>query len=118
LIFDKLLAALNGCFQTLTGLEERNPFGRNRDRYIGFGISSDPRRSFSCLKNAQLRQLDFIPMIIIGGCVLIALINIILWTILIKHKRAAKKAAKSESADNKTADEKQKEKPEAPVENK
>lgn len=66
----------------------------------------------------QLRQLDFIPMIIIGGCVLIALINIILWTILIKHKRAAKKAAKSKNADNKAADEKQEEKPEAPVENK
>lgn len=45
----------------------------------------------------QLRQLEFIPIIIIGGCVVIALINIILWTILIKRRRAAKKAAAAES---------------------
>ena len=60
----------------------------------------------------QLRQLEFIPIIIIGGCVVIALINVILWTILIKRRRAAKKAAaaesgtdtgdKAESADDKT----------------
>ena len=43
----------------------------------------------------QLQTMDLLPMIIIGGCVLIALINIILWTILIKRKRAAKKAAKA-----------------------
>lgn len=43
----------------------------------------------------QLQTMDLLPMIIIGGCVLIALINIILWTILIKRKHAAKKAAKA-----------------------
>lgn len=43
----------------------------------------------------QLQTMDLLPMIIIGGCVLIALINIILWTILIKRKRAAKKVAKA-----------------------
>ena len=42
-----------------------------------------------------LNTLDLVPILIIGGCALIAIINIILWTIIIKHKRAEKKAAKS-----------------------
>lgn len=45
----------------------------------------------------QLRQVDFLPIIIVGGCAVIAVINIVLWTIILKHKRAAKKAAKAES---------------------
>ena len=52
----------------------------------------------------QLQTMDLIPMIIAGGCVLIALINIILWTILIKRKRTARKAAKA--AETKDAPEK------------
>lgn len=44
----------------------------------------------------QLEELEFVPLIIIGGCALIALINVILWTILIKRKRAARRAAKKE----------------------
>ena len=40
--------------------------------------------------------------LIIGGCALIAIINIVLWTIIIKHKRAEKKAAKSEKSEEKS----------------
>ena len=43
----------------------------------------------------QLQTMELVPMIIIGACVLVALINIILWTILIKRKHAAGKAAKA-----------------------
>lgn len=53
----------------------------------------DGNSGFFCV---QLQQLEWIPMVIIGGCVLIALINVILWTILIRRKRAARKAAKAE----------------------
>ena len=48
----------------------------------------------------QLQQLEWIPIVIIGGCVLIALINIVLWTILIKRKHAAKKAAKEKQPES------------------
>lgn len=47
----------------------------------------------------QLQRLDLIPIIIIGGCVVIALVNVVLWTILIRHKRAAKKAAAANDAE-------------------
>lgn len=40
----------------------------------------------------QLRQLEWTPIVIIGGCVLIALINIVLWTILIRRKHSERKA--------------------------
>lgn len=46
--------------------------------------------------------LDIVPILIISGCALIAIINIILWTILIKRKRAEKKAAKSEEKSEET----------------
>ena len=60
-------------------------------------------RAYYCV---QLQSLPLIPIIIIGGCVLIALINIVLWTILIKHKRAAKKAARQTAVNNSEAPEK------------
>lgn len=53
----------------------------------------------------QLRQTDYVPILIIGGCVIIAVINIVLWAILMKKKRAAKKAqkaAKQEEKDEET----------------
>lgn len=54
----------------------------------------------------QLQTMDIVPIIIIGGCALIALVNVILWTILIKRKRAARRAANSaETKEN--AEEKQ-----------
>lgn len=40
----------------------------------------------------QLRQTDYLPALIIGGCVILAGVNIVLWVILIRRKRAAKKA--------------------------
>lgn len=43
----------------------------------------------------QLRKTDFIPVIIIVGCALLAAVNIVLWTIIIKKKRAAKKLQKT-----------------------
>ena len=49
-----------------------------------------------------LNTLDLVPILIIGGCALIAIINIVLWTIIIKHKRAEKKAAKSEKSEEKS----------------
>ena len=55
----------------------------------------DGNSGFFCV---QLQQLEWVPVVIIGGCVLIALINIVLWTILIKRKRAAKKAKQSEGS--------------------
>lgn len=44
----------------------------------------------------QLRRMELLPLIIIGGCAVIALINIILWTILIKRRRAAKVKANAD----------------------
>lgn len=50
----------------------------------------------------QRQPTDLVPILIIGGCVIIAVINIVLWTILIKKKRAAKKASASEQTENTT----------------
>ena len=51
----------------------------------------------------RLNTLNIVPILIISGCALIAVINIVLWTILIKRKRAEKKAAKSaEKIEDKT----------------
>lgn len=47
----------------------------------------------------QRQPTDLVPILIIGGCVIIAVINIVLWTILIKRKRAAKKAAASKQTE-------------------
>lgn len=43
----------------------------------------------------QLKTADIIPVLTIGGCALIAVINIVLWTILIRRKRIARKAEKA-----------------------
>lgn len=40
------------------------------------------------------RPFEYLTAIIIGGCALVAVINIVLWTILIKKKHSARKAAK------------------------
>ena len=45
------------------------------------------------------KPLELLPMLIIGGCALVAVINIVLWTILLRRKRSAKKAEKL-SAEN------------------
>ncbi len=39
----------------------------------------------------QLQRTDYLPLIIIGGCAVVAVINVVLWVILIRRKRAAKK---------------------------
>lgn len=54
----------------------------------------------------QLQTMDLVPMLIIGGCALIAVINIVLWTILIRRKRLAKKAQKVAEADKESTAEK------------
>ena len=46
----------------------------------------------------QRQQTEFVPALIIGGCVLLAAVNVVLWTILLKRKRAAKKAQKAQQA--------------------
>lgn len=43
----------------------------------------------------QLRQFDLVPVLICGVCVLIALINVVLWTILLKHRKAVKNSHSS-----------------------
>lgn len=48
------------------------------------------------------RPYEFLPALIIGGCALVAVINIVLWTILIKKKHSAKKAAKGEKPEEAT----------------
>lgn len=40
----------------------------------------------------QVQSVELLPILIIGGCAVIAIINIVLWTILIRKKRAAKKS--------------------------
>lgn len=61
----------------------------------------------------QLRQTEFIPALIIGGCSLLIAVNIVLWAILLKKRRAAKMARKADAEDNQ--DEKSEEKSEEPL---
>lgn len=44
----------------------------------------------------QLQSVEIIPVVIIGICILVAVVNIVLWTIIIRKKRAAKKEAEAE----------------------
>lgn len=87
--------------QFVNGAWKNVEFTENGHYLIVTDPALDGNSGFFCV---QLQQLEWIPVVIIGGCVLIALINIVLWTILIKRKHAAKKAksAKSDAPDNST----------------
>ncbi len=50
----------------------------------------------------QLRRNEVVPIIIIAGCGVVAVVNVILWAMIIKRKRAAKKAAKVSKEKEKT----------------
>ena len=82
--------------QFVNGSWKNVPFIENGHYLIVDAPALEDGVGYYCV---QLQAMDIIPIIIIGGCVLIALINIVLWTILIKRRRAAKKAAKASGAD-------------------
>ena len=81
--------------QYVNGSWKSLEFTQNGHYLIVEDPALDGNSGFFCV---QLQQLEWVPVVIIGGCVLIALINIVLWTILIKRKRAAKKAKQSEGS--------------------
>lgn len=81
--------------QFVNGSWKNVPFTENGHYLIVDAPALEDGVGYYCV---QLQTMDIIPIIIVGGCVLIALINIVLWTILIKHRRAAKKAAKAAEA--------------------
>ena len=81
--------------QYVNGSWKSLEFTQNGHYLIVEDPALDGNSGFFCV---QLQQLELVPVVIIGGCVLIALINIVLWTILIKRKRAAKKAKQSEGS--------------------
>lgn len=81
--------------QYVNGSWKSLEFTQNGHYLIVEDPALDGNSGFFCV---QLQKLEWVPVVIIGGCVLIALINIVLWTILIKRKRAAKKAKQSEGS--------------------
>lgn len=81
--------------QYVNGSWKSLEFTQNGHYLIVEDPALDGNSGFFCV---QLQQLEWVPVVIIGGCVLIALINIVLWTILIKRKRAAKKAKQYEGS--------------------
>ncbi len=44
----------------------------------------------------RLRKNEFVPIIIIAGCCAVAVVNVVLWAIIVKRKRAARKAVSEE----------------------
>lgn len=92
--------------QFVNGAWKSVEFTENGHYLIVTDPALDGNSGFFCV---QLQQVEWIPLVIIGGCVLIALINIVLWTILIKRKHAARKAKQAESGEEKS------EKPENPA---
>jgi len=66
---------------------------RNGQYLIVVNPSLDGGAGSFCVR---LRKNEFVPIIIIAGCCVIAGVNVVLWTIILRRKRAAKKAVSKE----------------------